>query len=146
MLRKWLEAAKQANGPNSTTYAMELVSKKMDLVERKSMANAEPLARESVAILRKNSPDSVMVFQAESVLGGVYLGCNDFAQAEPILIRVYEGITMRKDQLSPLYARFRITEAGQQILQLYEAWGKAEKAAEWRSKLRGSGSAGHMNH
>ena len=146
LLRKWLEAAKQANGPNSTTYAMELVKQGEDLVRRKRYANAEPLARESVAILRKNCPDSVMVFQAESVLGGVYLGCNDFAQAEPILIRVYEGITMRKDQLSPLYARFRITEAGQQILHLYEAWGKAEKAAEWRSKLRSSGSAGHMNH
>ncbi len=145
-LRKWLTAAKKANGPESTTYAMELIKQGEDQVRRKRYSSAEPLARESVAILRKNRPDSVLVFQAESVLGGIYLGRNDFAQAEPILIRVYEGIRKYKDQLSPLYARFRIAEAGQQIVRLYEAWGRADKAAEWRSKVSSSGSGAHRPH
>jgi hypothetical protein len=87
-----------------------------------------------------------MNYQAQSVLGGVYLGLNDFAKAEPLLIQAYEGIQMHKDQLSPLYARFRIAEAGQRVVGLYEAWGRAEKAAEWRSKLRSSSGGGHAPH
>jgi tetratricopeptide (TPR) repeat protein len=145
-LRKWLAAAKKANGPDSTAYAMELVKQGEDLLRRKRYASAEPLARESMVILSKNRPDSVMNFQAQSVLGGVYLGLNDFAKAEPLLIHAYEGIQMYKDQLSPLYARFRIAEAGQRVVELYEAWGRADKAAEWRSKLSSSGKAAHRPH
>jgi hypothetical protein len=41
-----------------------------------------------------------------------------------------------------LYTRYRVAEAGQRIVRLYAAWGKADKAAEWRTKLAGAG-AGH---
>jgi hypothetical protein len=31
--------------------------------------------------------------------------------------------------------KFRLTEAIERLVQLYEAWGQLEKAAEWRAKL-----------
>ena len=34
----------------------------------------------------------------------------------------------------PPRSRSRLAEAGGRIVALYEAWGKPEKAAEWRAK------------
>jgi hypothetical protein len=34
-----------------------------------------------------------------------------------------------------------VAEAGERIVQLYEAWGRPEKAAEWRVKLTRTGEA-----
>ena len=87
-----------------------------------------------------------MTFHARSLLGGACLGRANYAEAEPLVIEGYEGLKTHAEQLSPLYARFRIAEAGQRIVRLYEAWGRAEKAAEWRAKLPRSGHGGHMPH
>jgi hypothetical protein len=35
----------------------------------------------------------------------------------------------------PAYNRESLTDAGQRIVDLYAAWGKPAKAAEWRKKL-----------
>jgi hypothetical protein len=58
-----------------------------------------------------------------------------YAEAEPLLIHGYEGLKARERQIPPLFARHRVSEAGQRIVRLYEVWGKAETAAEWRTKL-----------
>ena len=89
----------------------------------------------SAAILQKKQPESLTTFHAQSLLGDVLLGQKKYADAEPLLVRGYEGLKAREGDL-PLYARYRVAEAGQRIVRLYEAWGRAEKAAEWRTKLR----------
>lgn len=33
------------------------------------------------------------------------------------------------------YAKKYVTEAGERIVQLYDAWGQPEPTAEWRKKL-----------
>jgi hypothetical protein len=35
----------------------------------------------------------------------------------------------------PAANRFRLEQAGKEIVELYQNWGKPEKAAEWRRKL-----------
>ena len=35
----------------------------------------------------------------------------------------------------PAPARPRLAEAAERVVKLYEAWGKPDKAAEWRAKL-----------
>ena len=48
------------------------------------------------------------------------------------MIEGYEGLR----KLSPaISVDANLPEAGQRLVQLYTAWGKPEKAAEWRQRL-----------
>jgi serine/threonine protein kinase/tetratricopeptide (TPR) repeat protein len=137
--RKWLAAAKQKDGPDSAAYAEKLAEEGANMLRHKRHAAAEPILRESVAILEKKQPGTAAASSAQSLLGDALLGQEKYADAEPLLIQGYEGLKAREDQMSPLYARFRIGQAGQRVVRLYEAWGRAEQAAEWRTKLPGAG-------
>jgi tetratricopeptide (TPR) repeat protein len=68
----------------------------------------------------------------QSLLGASLLGQGKYAEAEPLLIEGYEGLR----KLSPaISVDANLPEAGQRLVQLYTAWGKPEKAAEWRQRL-----------
>ncbi len=54
-----------------------------------------------------------------------------FADAEPLFIEFYD-VSAKSRDASPA----AVQAAGRQVVQLYEAWGKPEKAAEWREKLK----------
>ena len=133
--RKWLEAVKKRDGPDSAAYGMELAKQGEDMLRHGRHTDAEPILRECLAILQKKQPEAPTTFLAQSLLGDVLLAQQKYAEAEPLLVQGYEGLKAREGQISPLYARFRIGEAGERIVRLYEAWGRAEKAAEWRTKL-----------
>jgi hypothetical protein len=63
------------------------------------------------------------------------LGQGKYAEAEPLLIAGYEGL----EKLSPaISVDANPPEAGQRLLRLYAAWGKPDKADEWRRKLESS--------
>jgi eukaryotic-like serine/threonine-protein kinase len=132
---KWLAAAKKRDGPESVPYAEVLARLGGDLLMRNRYTTAEPILRECLAVLQKKQPDEILTFQAQSSLGCVLLEQKKYDDAEPLLIRGYEGLKARQGQISPLYAKFRISEAGQRLIRLYEAWGQVEKAALWRTKL-----------
>ena len=106
------------------------------------MPIAEPILRECLAIFQRKQPEDLTTFHAQSLLGGVLLGQEKYAEAEPLLLRGYEGLKAREGQIPPLYARYRVAEAGRRIVRLYEARGRPEKAAEWRAKLAGRSHAG----
>ena len=46
----------------------------------------------------------------------------------------YDGMKARTAQI-PAPSKYRVTEAGDRVVQFYEAWGKPEKLREWRQKL-----------
>ena len=63
--------------------------------------------------------------------------------AEPLLRAGYEGMRQREGKIPPIY-KFRLTEAIERLAQLYEAWGKPEKAAEWRARRASETPAGKI--
>jgi hypothetical protein len=65
------------------------------------------------------------------VLGGLYVGDGRYAEAEPLLLSAYEGYARA---FSPENADAQ--EAAAWLAKLYEAWGKPEKAKEWRAKAK----------
>jgi hypothetical protein len=69
-----------------------------------------------------------------SLLGGSLLGQEKYAEAEPLIVSGYEGLKAREDRIPPP-GMPRLTEASERVLKLYEAWGKPDKAAEWRARL-----------
>lgn len=73
-------------------------------------------------------------FHTKSLLGGSLAGQKNYAEAEPLLLSGYEGMREREAKIPP-EGKPRLTEALERIVQLYDGWGKPDKAAEWRAKL-----------
>jgi tetratricopeptide (TPR) repeat protein len=139
--QKWLAAVKKKDGLDSTAYVGVLEEQGENMLRVERHANAERILRECLAIRQRKQPEAWSTFYVQSLLGEALLGQKKYAVAEPVLIPAYEGLLAREGQIPPLYARHRIAEAGERIVQLYEAWGRAEKAAEWRTKLPKTGHA-----
>jgi hypothetical protein len=111
-----------------------------NLLQQRKWEDAEFVLRESLAIREKAEPDSWATHDTRSRLGGAMLGQKKYAEAEPLLIRGYEGLQARKATIPPP-DRHRVAEVVEQTIQLYEAWNQPEKAAEWRAKQVSPGEA-----
>ena len=57
-----------------------------------------------------------------------------FAEAEPLLVSGYEGLSSRKPG-TIVKGRFTWDQAGEAVVTLYQDWGKPEKASEWKTRL-----------
>jgi serine/threonine protein kinase/tetratricopeptide (TPR) repeat protein len=93
---------------------------------------AESLLRECLAICQEKSTDDWRCFQAESVLGAVLTSRADYEEAEQLLLKGHAGL---QDHPPAKLAPQRTAAAARRLVRLYDAWGKPEKAAQWRSKL-----------
>jgi hypothetical protein len=69
-----------------------------------------------------------------SLLGGSLLGQGRTAEAEPLVVQGYEGMKARESRIA-VPERFRLREAAERVVHLYEEWGKPAQAATWKSKL-----------
>jgi non-specific serine/threonine protein kinase/serine/threonine-protein kinase len=96
-------------------------------------AEAEAEARESLRIYQERDYRDWPRADATSVLGASLRGQAKYAEAKPLLLSAYEGLKAAEADLGIQEAR--LTEAGERIVQLYEAWGRPEQAAEWKAKL-----------
>ena len=91
--RKLLLAVKMRDGPESAQYAEELTKLGSNLLKQKKPAPAEPILRESLAILLEKQPGAQDAFHTESLLGAALLGRQKYADAEPLLVGGYLGIS-----------------------------------------------------
>jgi hypothetical protein len=96
-------------------------------------AESEPLAREALAFHRKKQPDDWQRFRAESLLGASLAGRKKYAEAEPLLLDAYQGMLARKKRIG-VPNLYHLERAREWIVQLYQAWGKQNQAAEWRKR------------
>jgi tetratricopeptide (TPR) repeat protein len=106
----------------------------MSLLQQKKYADAEPHLRECVTIREKKLPEHWLTFNTRSMLGAALAGQQKYSEAEPLLLQGYEGMQKREASIPPI-SRFRVTEALERLVGLYEATGQKDKAAAWRKKL-----------
>ncbi len=104
------------------------------LLEAGKYAEAEPPARECLALREKQIPDDWRGFNAKSMLGGSLLGRKKYAGAEPLLLSGYQGMKQRENTI-PVESKPRLKEALQRLVQLYESINRLDQAAEWKQKL-----------
>ena len=102
-------------------------------LQQKEYAKAEPLLHRNLWHIRRG--DNWYRSRSESLLGESLLGQKKYAEAEPHLIGGYEGMKQHAARI-PAQFKHYLTEAGERVVRLYEAWGKPEKAAEWRASLQ----------
>src|SRR5271168_1312863 len=94
-----------------------------------SICRAEALLRPALAIREKGDRDAWGLFRAQAFLGACLAGEQRYAEAEPLLLEGYQGMLARKERIPAPY-RYHLDNARESIVQLYQAWGKPEKAAE----------------
>ncbi len=93
------------------------------------------MLRECLAIREKVAPDSWNTFNTKSMLGGALLGQKKYADAEPLLLKGYQGMKEREKTIPP-QGEDRLPEAVERLVQLYEELAKNDEAAKWRTELQ----------
>jgi tetratricopeptide (TPR) repeat protein len=119
-----------AEHPDTMSSAADLA---LSYVSQGKFAAGEPLAREALEFDEKKAPDDWQRFRAESLLGASLAGEKKYAIAEPLLRAGYQGMLARKERIG-VPDRYHLERAQQWLVELYQAWGKPAKAAEWRKK------------
>ncbi len=104
-------------------------------LQQKRYAEAEAVLREAANSLEATAPAPWEKFNIESMLGASLAGQKKYTEAEPLLLSGYDGMTQQKPTTTTS-SRFTQEQAGDAIVNLYQAWGKPEKAAEWKKKLQ----------
>jgi tetratricopeptide (TPR) repeat protein len=120
--------------PESLRWAGGLAAIGLLLAKNEQYVEAEKHLRRSLDIREKEELEVWSTFDTQSVLGAALLGQEKYAEAEPLLLRGYEGMKQREDKI-PAQHRSRLTKALERLVQLYNAWNKPDEAAKWRREL-----------
>ena len=132
---KCLADHKRVFGPEDQKTQGIMVLLGRDYLQLKKFAQAEGVFREVLPLKEKTAPDKWGRFYVQNSLGAALAGEKKYAEAEPQLVSGYEGIKQRESQLQP-DTKKHLVEAGERVVEMYQAWGKQDKAAEWREKLK----------
>jgi tetratricopeptide (TPR) repeat protein len=106
----------------------------LNLLLRRRYAEAERLAREAEAVWAEICPENQRRFYLMSVRGAALCGLGQYAEAEPLLLRAYEGMK-KQGAVTPAVEWRRLTEACERVSRFYEVTNQREKARAWRETL-----------
>jgi eukaryotic-like serine/threonine-protein kinase len=134
LLRGALEWSRKQLGAGGTLTASAMSRLGQCLCQQRKWSEAEPFLRQSLAIAEKSQPEEWATFHTRSMLGGSLLGQKRYEEAEPLILAGYEGMKVHKTA-TPALNKLPLSECAERVVELYEAWGKTDEAAKWRSKL-----------
>jgi hypothetical protein len=129
--RKPSLSSRKVSGKNSSSCS--IARSGLSLLKANAFTDAEALLRECLAIREKTQPDAWNTFNAQSTLGGALLGQKKYAEAEPLLVKGYEGMKQREKPIPPQGVT-RIPEALDRLIELYTATNKPDEAKKWRAE------------
>jgi tetratricopeptide (TPR) repeat protein len=134
LYRDTLARRRRVVKPDDPLLADDLCALGHHLMRLSRWSEAEPPLREAQLIRQKATPHAWQCYEATSLLGGVLLGQGRYAEAERLVV---EGYQRMKDHEAGIYApdRFRLREAAERVVRLYQAWNKPDQAAAWKANL-----------
>jgi tetratricopeptide (TPR) repeat protein len=104
------------------------------LQQRGNLTGAEALARECCDLYEKLYPDDWRAFETRSLLGGILLDQERYAEAEPLLVGGYDGLKRREARI-PAHDRQCLKETAHHAVELYESTARPDKATDWKKRL-----------
>jgi serine/threonine protein kinase/tetratricopeptide (TPR) repeat protein len=134
LLREVVTAAGRSKPRHDRFYSDTLGLLGGCLMHERKFDEAVPILRESLTIKEQTQPDGWTPAYARSLLGEALAGQKAFAEAEPLVLSGYEHLKARESQLA-VPEQFRLREAAERVVRLYENWGKTVQAAAWKAKL-----------
>jgi serine/threonine protein kinase len=91
------------------------------------------LLRQCLAVRQRTAPDTWTTFNTMSRLGGSLLGQKKDAEAEPLLLKGYEGMKQREKSIPP-QGSTRIPEALDRLIELYTVANKPDEMKKWQAE------------
>jgi serine/threonine protein kinase/Tfp pilus assembly protein PilF len=134
---KVLEAWRSVLGPEHPRRLASMSELALLYLKQHRYAQAEASLREALSDFKKSMANTWGRYDCESLLGATLAGQKKYREAEPLLLSGYRGLVQREATI-PAAKRAELKQAGNWIVQLYQDWGKPDKAAEWRQKLQAS--------
>ena len=128
-----LAGRRHALGPEHPNTMVSAADLALAYLSQGKFTDSEPLAREALEFNQKNQPGGWQQFRAESLLGAALAAQKKYSEAEPLLLSGYQGMKARKDRID-VPDWYHLDHAREWLVQLYQATGKPDKAAEWRKK------------
>jgi hypothetical protein len=133
LLQEFIAGHRKRFPTDDPRFAGLLAQVALDLLKCDKVALAEKLLRECLAIREKKEPDVWTTFNTMSMLGGALLGQKKHAEAEPLLVKGYEGMKAREKAIPP-QAAIRLLEALDRLIELYTATNKPEEVKKWQEE------------
>jgi eukaryotic-like serine/threonine-protein kinase len=124
---------RHALGPKDPDTLASEADLALAYVSEARFAESDPLASEALNTEKTVQPDNWQRFRAASLLGATLAGEKKYAEAEPLLLEGYQGMLARKEFIGAP-ERYHLDLARRWLIQLYQTWGKPDKAAEWSKK------------
>jgi non-specific serine/threonine protein kinase/serine/threonine-protein kinase len=93
------------------------------------------LLRRCLTRRQKAIPNAWQTFNTQSLLGGALLGQKKYAEAEPLLLKGYEGMKTREKTI-PNHSggELHIPEALDRLIELYTAINRPDEAKKWQAE------------
>jgi TPR repeat protein len=101
---------------------------------QKKFKEAEPVAKECIAIRERDFPNYWRTFNMKRLLGESLQGQQKYDEAEPVLLAAYEGLKKLEDKI-PVESQQWVNDSIQDIIRLYEVTGRPAKVTEWKTEL-----------
>jgi eukaryotic-like serine/threonine-protein kinase len=131
--RKWMAFVRQQDGAASPAYARELAALGLNLLQQQKWTDAEPILRESWNIRSKREANDWRTFNTMSMLGAALLGQKNYAGAEPLLLKGYEGMRESANTIPPR-GTTRILEALDRLMELATATNQSDNLKQWQAE------------
>jgi serine/threonine protein kinase len=103
-------------------------------VRQKRYSEAETILRQCLVLRATKESGKWQYFETQRGLGAALLGQKRYAEAEPHLQEGYQGLKEREASIS-VNNKYFVQEGLEQLVQLYDEWGKPDEAAKWRKAL-----------
>jgi len=132
LFREVTEIDRRTLGEEHPYVASRMNNLASTLVRKGNYKSAEELYQKAIAIQRKTFAEkSWEIATTKLLLGACYSEAKRFEEAEPLILG---ALPIIEQNFGPDHARTQA--AVKRLISLYEAWGKPEKAAEYRSLLK----------
>jgi serine/threonine protein kinase/tetratricopeptide (TPR) repeat protein len=105
------------------------------LLDHREFAEAESFLRFYLELAEKKHLEGWRRYDAVSALGAALLGQKKYPEAEPLLLKGYDGLRKYEARIPPSFRTARLTNAAARLVQFYEETDKPEEAARWRNEL-----------
>jgi hypothetical protein len=131
LLRELADYLRAKAGADTLTYASPAGQLGWIRLQMQKYAEAEPPLRDALAVMEKQQPDDWITFHTCSLLGEALRGQRRYAEAEPLLLRGYEGLRQRQAAIPPPM-RGAVVDALNRLVRLCEATGQKDRAEKYR--------------
>jgi tetratricopeptide (TPR) repeat protein len=132
-LAAFIDGMRKRAPKDSPQFARLLELVAIELLSCGQHAAAESLLGECLTIRAKTQPDAWNTFNTQALLGGALLGQKKYAEAEPLLVKGYEGMKAREERTPP-QGKIRLPQAIDRLIELYTVTHRPEEAMRWQAE------------